>query len=82
MLSSRTARTSPTLTSAPSGCLMFGEDAGAIGADFEIDLLGFELDERLAGIDRVALLLQPLRDARFDDGFTEFGNNDIGRHNL
>ncbi len=57
-----------------------GEDAGAIGADFEIDLLGLELDERIAGVDRVALLLQPLRDARFDDGFAELGNNDIGRH--
>src|SRR5688572_9739477 len=56
------------------------EHTGAIGADFQIDFLGFELDERLAGVDRVALLLQPLRDTRFDDGFTKLGDNDVRRH--
>ncbi len=56
-------------------------DTGAIGADFEIDLLGLELDERIAGAHLVALLLQPLRDARFDDGFTKLRDNDVGRHN-
>ena len=48
-----------------------GEDAGALGADLEVDLLGLELDERLAGGDAVAFLLQPARDARFDDRFTQ-----------
>jgi hypothetical protein len=33
-----------------------GEYAGAIGAHFEIDFLGFELDKRLARVDRIALL--------------------------
>ena len=47
------------------------------GADLEVDLVGLELDERLAGGDRVALLLQPLGDARFDDRFTEFGHDDV-----
>ena len=58
------------------------EHAGVLGADFEIDLLGLELDERLAGGDRVALLLQPARDARFDDRFTELGNDDVDGHGI
>ncbi len=45
---SSTASTSPTFTSAPFAVRDAGEHAGAIGAHLEIDLLGLELDERLA----------------------------------
>jgi hypothetical protein len=49
-----------------------------IGADLEIDFLGFELDDRLADLYAVAFLLQPARHARFDDRLTKLGDNDIG----
>ena len=49
-----------------------------LGADLEVDLLGLELDERLADLDPVAFLLQPPRDARFDDRFSELGDDDVG----
>ncbi len=52
--------------------------AAVIGADLEVDLLGLELDDRLAGLDAVAFLLQPARDARLDDRFTELRNDDVG----
>ena len=53
------------------------EDAAAVGADFEVDLLGLELDDRLADLDAVAFLLQPARDARLDDRLAELRNNDV-----
>ena len=56
-----------------------GDDAALLGADLEVDLLGLELDDRLADFDAVARLLQPPRDARFDDRFTQLWNDDI-RH--
>ena len=55
-----------------------GEDAAFLGVHLEVDLLGFELDERLANLDAVAFLLQPARDAGLDDRFTKFRNDDIG----
>ena len=59
-----------------------GEDACAIGADFEIDLFRFQFDQGIAGIDAVALLLQPLGDARFDNGFAQLRDDNVGRHNV
>jgi len=57
------------------------DDAAAVGIDFEIDLLGLELDDRLAEFDAIPFLFQPARNARFDDGFTKLGNDDVGhRH--
>ena len=56
------------------------QHAGLLGADFEVDLLGLELDDGLAGGDGLALALQPARDARFDDRFTELGNDDVDGH--
>ncbi len=56
-----------------------GDDAAAVGVDLEVDLLGLELDDRLAELDAVAFLLQPARDARLDDGLTKFRDNDV-RH--
>ncbi len=44
---------------------------------FDVDLVGLELDERIAGGNGVAFLAQPLRDAGIDDGFTDFWNDDI-----
>ena len=58
-----------------------GDNAGAVGTDFEIDFFRFELDQRIAGRHLIALLLQPLGDAGFDDGFSELGDNDISGHN-
>ena len=52
------------------------------GGNLEIDLLGLELDDRLPGFDPFALLLQPAGDTRFNDGFTELRNDDIGHVSL
>ena len=57
------------------------QHARLIGADLEIDLVGLELHHRLARRDRIANLLQPPRDAGFDDGLTELGDEDV-RHIL
>src|SRR5690606_32990680 len=54
-----------------------GEHAGALGADLEVDLVGLELDQRLAGGDGLSFLFQPARDARLDDGFTKLRDDDI-----
>jgi hypothetical protein len=56
------------------------ENSRAVRRDFEINLLRFELDQRIAGVHAVAGLLQPLRHARFDHGFAEFRNDNVGRH--
>ena len=53
------------------------QDAGGVGVDLEIDLVGLELDQRLAGGDRLALSLQPARHARFDDRFPQLRNDDV-----
>ena len=55
-----------------------GDDAALLGADLEVDLLGFELDERVADLDAIAFLLQPPRDARLDDRFSELRDDDVG----
>ena len=59
-----------------------GDDTAALGVDLEIDLLGLELDDRFADFDAIALLLQPARDARFDDRFTELRNDDVGHRDV
>ena len=46
-------------------------------ADLEIDLVGLELDERIAGGDGLPFLAQPLGDAGIDDRFTDFGYDDV-----
>jgi hypothetical protein len=43
------------------------QDSGPLGRDLDVDLLGLELDQRLAGRDLVALALQPRPDRRLDD---------------
>ena len=44
-----------------------GEHAGPVRAHFEVDLLGLELDERVAGGHTIARILVPLHHAGFDD---------------
>jgi hypothetical protein len=56
------------------------EDSGAVGAHFEVDLLGLELHQRVADRHAVARLLQPLRDARLDHRLTEFRNHNVRCH--
>ena len=54
-----------------------GEHAGARRRDLEIDLVGFELDERITGGDRVPFFLEPLGDTGVDDGFSDFRNDNV-----
>ena len=75
--SSITPSTSPTFTSVAVLCVDLAQHAGLRRADLEVDLVGLELDERLAGGDGVAFLLQPLRDARVDDRLADFGHDDV-----
>ena len=56
-----------------------GEDAGFEGRDFDGDLVGFELDQRIPGSDSVAFVLEPAGNGRLDDGFPE-GGDLYGRH--
>ena len=60
---------------------VIGEDAAFVRVDLEVDFLGFELDQRLAELHAVAFLLEPPRDARFNDRLTKFRDNDVG-HDL
>ena len=59
---------------------MLREHAGLRRADFEVDLVGLELDERLAGRDAVALLLQPRATRASTTDSPSFGNDDVRRH--
>ena len=56
------------------------EHAGLRRRDLDVDLVGLELDERLADGDGVAFLLQPLGDARVDDRLADFRHDDVSGH--
>jgi hypothetical protein len=56
------------------------EHAGPGRGHFDVDLVGLELDERLAGSDRIAFLFQPPRDPRIHDGLADLGHDDVDRH--
>ena len=56
------------------------EHPGSRRGHFDVDLVGFELDERLAGRDGIAFLLQPARDPRIHDRFADLGHDDVDRH--
>ena len=56
------------------------EHAGLRRRHLEIDLVGLELDQRLADVDGVPFLLQPLGDARVDDRLADFGDYDVSWH--
>ncbi len=48
--------------------------------DLDVDLVGLELDERLADGDLIALLFQPLGDAGVDDRLAHLGDDDVSGH--
>ena len=56
------------------------ERSSSGGADVQIDFVGFEFDKGLAEADSVARMFEPGEDGGFDDGFTEFGDEDIDWH--
>lgn len=43
------------------------QHAALLGRDFDIDFVGLQIDQHLAGRNRVADLLQPLADGRLDN---------------
>jgi len=45
------------------------EDARRRCGNLDVDLVGLQLDERVAFLHGIALVLQPSRDRSFDDGF-------------
>jgi hypothetical protein len=56
------------------------EDAVLLGLDFEVDLIRFELDERLAGLYGFTLLLEPASDCRIGDRLPKLGNVYLSSH--
>jgi hypothetical protein len=48
--------------------------------DFGVDLVRGELVEGLVLLDRLPLVLQPLRDGAFVDRLAHLGHLDFGRH--
>jgi len=56
------------------------EHAGPGRGHFDVDLVRLQLDEGLAGGDRVAFLLEPPRDPRIHDGLADLGHDDVDRH--
>ena len=56
------------------------EHAGGRRVDLERHLVGFEFDQRLVGLHRVAGLLEPLADGGLGDGFAEGRYADFSRH--
>src|SRR5215213_8801877 len=56
------------------------EDAVLLGLDFEVDLIRFELDERLAGLYGFTLLLEPASDRRVGDRLAKLGNVYLSSH--
>ena len=56
------------------------EHAGGRRRHLDGHLVGFELDHRLVGGDRVAHLLEPLADRRLGDAFAQRRNPDVGCH--
>src|SRR5262249_46184328 len=55
----------------------FREYAGFLRGDFDVDLIGFELDDRLAYGDSIALVFCPARNSCFGDGVTEWWHFDV-----
>lgn len=53
---------------------LFGQYPRAKCRHFDGDLVGVELQDGIAGVDRLALLLDPARHRRFNNGFPEGWN--------
>ena len=66
----------PIFTTAPSGCLDTGEDAGHGRFDLDHRLVGLDLGDELAGLDAFAFLLGPAHDLAFADGEVAEGHGD------
>jgi hypothetical protein len=60
----------------------FEEGAGSRGWNLGVDLVGGDLEERLVALDRVAGLLEPLRDRSFGDRLAHLRHDDVRRHGL
>jgi len=56
------------------------EDAGAVGGDLHVDLLGLQLHHWLALGDLLALALQPAPHRRLDDGLTKLRHFNFRGH--
>jgi hypothetical protein len=56
------------------------QDATLVGRHLEINLVGFELHERIAHLNTLTGLLQPACDSGLDHRFSELGHYDICRH--
>ena len=60
------------------------DDAGAGTRDLGVDLVGRDLEKRLVGLDRIALVLDPADDRALRDGHAHLGHHDVdtgfGRH--
>jgi len=54
------------------------EDTRVVGANLEVDLVGLELDQGLAGFNVVAFMFEPPRYARLVYRFAQLWNNYIG----
>ena len=67
----------PTSTVAPSWTRICGQRPGGRARHFGIDLVGRDLEQRLVGLDLVALLLQPARDRPLRDGHTHLRHYDV-----
>ncbi len=57
-----------------------GQGSGRRRRDFDIDLVGFELDQRLVDGDRLTRMLEPFRDRRLGDQLAEARHLDLDCH--
>ena len=66
----------PIGTTAPTGCVDAGEDAGDRRLDLDHRLVGLDLGDELAGLDAFALGLRPAHDLAFADREVAEGHGD------
>src|SRR6266403_1157492 len=64
----------------PGGRPDLGELARRAGIDLQRHLVGFQFQERLVALDRIARGLQPLGDGGLAHGFAQRGYDDIDGH--
>ena len=58
------------------------QNSAALRADLEIDFFRFEFDKHIADGHTVALFFPPFPDRSLDNGLTQFGHDDFGRHDF
>ena len=71
------ASTAPTVTVSPSAAWIFDDGSGDRRGDLGVDLVGRDLDERLVGLDVVALGLVPLEDGALGDRLAHRRQRDL-----